>query len=70
LVKVTARISKAVPFGAQDVANAGRKHARLAGPCASQHQQRPVERLDRLTLLGIERIEIMAGTTPLARSRW
>ena len=52
------------PAEAQDMGDAGGEHARLAGAGAGQHQHRPVERLDRLALLGIERIEIMAGTTP------
>ncbi len=41
------------------MSNAGRKHARLAGPGAGQHQHRAVERLDGGALLGIESPEII-----------
>ena len=44
--------------------DAGGEHARLAGAGAGQHQQRAVERLDRLALLGVERVEIMARAQP------
>ncbi len=44
--------------------DAGGEHPRLAGAGSGQHEQRPVKCLDRLALLGIERIEIMAGTEP------
>ncbi len=46
---------------AQDMGDAGGEHAGLAGAGARQHQKRAVERLDRLALLGVERVEIMAG---------
>ena len=36
----------------------------LPVPAPGQHQQRAVKRLDRLALLLIERIEIMAGSQP------
>ena len=38
--------------------DARRQHARLAGAGAGQHQHRPVERLDRGALLGIEAVEV------------
>ena len=38
----------------QDVGDPRRQHPRLAGAGAGQHQQRALERLDRLPLLGIE----------------
>ena len=46
---------------AQNMADAGGEHARLAGAGTRQHQERAVKRLDRLALLGVERVEIMAG---------
>ena len=52
-----------------DVGDARRQHARLAGAGASQHEQRPVERLDRLTLLGIEPFEIGRGGRRSQRAR-
>ena len=48
------------PSQAQNMADAGGEHARLAGAGAGQHQERAVKRLDRLALLGVERVEIMA----------
>ena len=36
------------------------EHTRLAGAGAGKHEKRPVERLDRLALLGVERVEIVA----------
>ena len=42
----------------QDVRNARRQHAGLAGSGTREHQHRPVERFDRLALLGIESVEI------------
>ena len=53
---------------AQDVGDARRQHPRLAGAGAGQHQQRPVEGLDRLSLLGIEPGEIGRRSHP-ARTR-
>ena len=51
--------------GGDEMGDAGRQHPRLADACAGEHQHRPVERLDRATLLGIEPDEIarreMAG---------
>ena len=47
--------------------DAGGEHAGLAGAGAGQHEQRAVERLDRLALLGIERVEIVAGRSRMAR---
>ena len=44
--------------GRQDMGDARGQHARLAGAGAGQHQHRPVERLDRRALLGIEPVEI------------
>ena len=38
----------------EDVGDARRQHAGLAGAGAGQHQHRTVERLDRLALLGVE----------------
>ncbi len=48
---------------AQDVGDPGGEHARLAGAGASQHEQRPVQRLHRLPLLRVERVEIL-GRAP------
>ena len=44
--------------GGEDVRDAGGQHPRLAGTRAGQHQQRPVERLDRLALLRVQPFEI------------
>ena len=50
--------------GGEDMADAHGEHAGLAGAGAGQHQNRAVERLDRLALLGIEAGEIRrAGGT-------
>ena len=59
LVKVTARIcpGKARPRG-EDVGDARRQHARLAGAGAGQNQHRAVERFDGRALLRIEAVEI------------
>ena len=58
LVKVTARIcdGQARPVR-QNMGDARGQHPRLAGAGAGEHQNRPVERLDRLALFGIERGE-------------
>ncbi len=42
----------------EDVRDARGEHARLAGSGTGEHQQRPVERLDRLALLGVQPGEI------------
>src|SRR5947207_5543202 len=42
----------------EDVGDARGQDARLAGPRAGKHEQRPVERLDRLALFGIEPCQI------------
>ena len=52
------------PAQAQNMGDAGGEHARLAGAGPGQHQQRAVQRLDRLALLGVERVEIMARAEP------
>ena len=53
-----------------DVGDASGQHARLAGARARQHQQRAVQRLDRLTLLGIETREVVDSRRHLrARAR-
>src|SRR5262245_60131011 len=52
------------PAQAQNMGYARGEHARLAGAGAGQHQKRSVERLDRLTLLGVQRIEIVAWPPP------
>ena len=44
--------------GGEDVGDARRQHARLAGAGAGQHQHRAVERFDGRALLGIEAVEI------------
>ena len=44
--------------GGDDVGDARRQHARLAGAGAGQHQHGPVERLDRLALLRVQPVEI------------
>ncbi len=61
LVKVTARIcdGRARPR-LKNMGDTGGEHARLAGAGAGQHQQRPVKRLHRLALLGVQRLEIAA----------
>ena len=54
------------------MSDAGGEDAGLAGAGAGEHQQRPIERLDRLALLWVERIEIMRGTLthgPLGQGR-
>ena len=56
------------PALAQDVGDARGQHAGLAGAGAGQHQNRPVQRLDRIALLGIEAVEILrAGRGPRTR---
>ena len=70
LVKVTERISlRPRPALAQDVGDARGQHAGLAGAGAGQHQNRAVQRLDRLALLGIEAVEILRGRPPPAHAR-
>ena len=49
---------------AQNMGDAGGEHPRLARAGACQHQKRPVERLDRLALLLVQSIEIVAGAPP------
>ena len=44
--------------GREDVSKPGGKHPGLAGPGASEHEERPVRRLDRSALLRIEALEI------------
>ena len=55
--------------GGEDVRDARGQHARLAGAGAGQHQHRPVQRLDRLPLLGIEVGEIGRAARAAARAR-
>ena len=58
-----------------DMRDFGGQHARLAGAGARQHEKRPVDRLDRRALLGVEPVEIAArprpraGGDPLRRGR-
>ncbi len=47
--------------GGQDMRDARGQHARLAGAGAGQHQHRPLQRLHRLALLGVEAFEIWRG---------
>ena len=47
--------------------DARRQHAGLAGAGAGQHQHRPVQRLDRAALLGIEPVEIAGAMRGGAR---
>ena len=62
LVKVTARISLAAGAAHREqMGDAGGQHAGLADAGAGEHQHRPVERLDRAALLGIEPVEIGAA---------
>ena len=49
---------------AQNMGNARRQHPCLARAGAGQHQQRAIERLDRLALLRIERVEIARRAKP------
>ena len=76
LVKVTDRISCGPRAAlAQDVGDPRGQHAGLAGAGAGQHQNRAVQRLDRIALFGIEAVEILrAGRGPRTRgdaaSRW
>jgi hypothetical protein len=63
------------PALAQDVGDPRGQHARLAGAGAGEHQNRAVQRLDRIALFGIEPAEILrAGCGPRTRgdaaSRW
>lgn len=44
--------------GGDEMGDARGEHARLAGTGAGKHEQRPVERLDRLALLGVQAGEI------------
>ena len=52
----------------EDVGDARRQHARLAGAGAGQHQHRAVERLDRLALLRVQAREIGRRDTARARA--
>jgi hypothetical protein len=62
LVKVTERICDGQALaGGENMGDAGGQHAGLAGAGAREHQQRPVEGLDRLALLGVERGEPRGG---------
>ena len=45
--------------GQQDMGEAGGQHARLAGAGAGQHQQRAVDGLHRLALLGVEARQVV-----------
>ena len=56
--------SRPRPAQAQNMGNARRQHPCLAGAGAGQHQQRAIERLDRLALLRIERVEIARRAKP------
>ncbi len=47
----------------QNVCDARRQHARLAGSGAGEHQHRPIEYLDRLPLLRVEVGEIGRGAS-------
>ena len=59
LVKVTARISRGLRAAEiEDMGDAGGQDAGFAGSGAGQHQHRPVQRLHRLALFGIEIGEI------------
>jgi hypothetical protein len=49
------------PPGAQDVGDAAGQHAGFAGAGTRQDQHRPLQRLHRLALLGIEAGEILRG---------
>jgi hypothetical protein len=44
--------------------NARSQHSCLASASAGKHEKRTIERLDRLALLLVERIEIMARPLP------
>ena len=46
------------PAGGEKMGDARGQHPRLAGAGAGQHQHRPVQRLDRQPLLGVELVEI------------
>ena len=43
---------------------AGGQHAGLAGAGAGEDQHRPVERLDRGALLGVQLVEVALGALP------
>ena len=52
------------PAGREDVGDAGGQHPRLAGAGAGQHQHRAVQGLDRLSLLGVQVVQIAAPRPP------
>ena len=65
LVKVTARISRGPRAPeVEDVRDARGEHAGFAGSRAGQHQHRPVQRLHRFPLLGVEVGEIGRSAGP------
>ena len=53
----------------EDVGDARRQHPRLAGAGAGEHQQRSVDMLDRLLLLGVEFFEPRLGPARRAHAR-
>ena len=55
------------PAGREDMGDAGRQHARLAGAGAGKHEQRTVERLHRLALFGVQAGEIVLRAAPRRR---
>ena len=70
LVKVTARICDGQAlFVRQDVGDAGRQHARLAGAGAGQHQHRAVDRFDGRALFGVEPLQIQGRGRDAAIAR-
>jgi hypothetical protein len=52
----------------ENVGDAIGQRARLAAPCASKHQERSVNSLDRLTLLRVQRFNIEQWLTSFARA--
>ena len=50
--------------GGEDMGDAGGEHAGLAGAGAGEHQHRPVQRLDREPLLGVQLVEVALGALP------
>ena len=54
------------PAGREEMGDAGGQHAGLAGAGAGEHQHRPVGRLDRAPLLGVQPVEVVRRARPRA----